>query len=84
MPRKPQTKNSIPLKLYNTEEVARMLRVAPNTLKIMRKAGTGPRPIRLGPRSIFYRMGSIEEYLTALEATGRYEWSHQTAKYDDE
>ena len=86
MSRKPASRKSyraLPFELYTTDEVAKMLQIAPLKLKLMRKAGTGPRPIRLGPRSIFYRMAAIEDYITVLEATGHYEWSHTTSTQDD-
>ena len=70
--------------LYKTDEVAAMLGITPEKLKSMRRSGRGPRPIPIGSKTIRYRMSAIEEYLTALEATGDYVWTQSRALIDED
>ena len=46
----------------DTEEAARHLSLAPNTLEKMRVTGGGPRYVKLG-RAVRYRISDLETYL---------------------
>jgi predicted DNA-binding transcriptional regulator AlpA len=46
----------------NTEEAARHLSLAPNTLEKMRVLGNGPQFVKLG-RSVRYRISDLEAYV---------------------
>lgn len=46
----------------DTEEAARHLSLAPNTLEKLRVTGGGPRFVKLG-RAVRYRMADLEAYI---------------------
>ena len=46
----------------DTEEAARHLSLAPNTLEKMRVTGNGPRFVKLG-RAVRYRLSDLESYI---------------------
>jgi predicted DNA-binding transcriptional regulator AlpA len=73
----PQPVSNIPPdlpRLYRTDEVAAMLGITSEKLKALRRQGRGPKPIKIGPKTIRYRMSAIEEYFAVNEATGDYVW----------
>jgi predicted DNA-binding transcriptional regulator AlpA len=63
-------------KLLTVKELAAMLGVNERTcwrLAAMAEAGHGdfPRPLRIGPRTVRWRVADVEAYLAALAGTGR-------------
>ncbi|MCE7550871.1 helix-turn-helix domain-containing protein [Streptomyces thermodiastaticus] len=50
-----------------TKELADILRITPNAVRMMRHRGLGPRGFRRG-RQVLYRRAVVEEWLAALEA----------------
>lgn len=50
-----------------TGEAARVLRVSKLTLKNWRDRGEGPPHVRLGPKTIRYRLSSLMAYLDEIE-----------------
>ena len=49
-------------KMVDTDETARLLGLATNTVEKMRVTGTGPRFVKLG-RAVRYRLTDIEAYI---------------------
>jgi len=64
------------LKLLTVKELAAVLGVHERTcwrLAAMAEAGHGdfPRPLRIGPKTIRWRLADVEAFLAALAGTGR-------------
>jgi len=64
------------LKLLTVKDLAAMLGIHERTcwrLAAMAEAGQGdfPRPLRIGPKTIRWRLADVEAYLAALAAGGR-------------
>jgi excisionase family DNA binding protein len=64
------------IKLLTVKELAEMLGVHERTcwrLAAMAEAGQGdfPRPLRIGPKTVRWRMTDVEEYLGALAGAER-------------
>jgi len=64
------------LKLLTVKELAAALGIHERTcwrLAAMAEAGQGafPRPLRIGPKTIRWRLADVEAYLAALAARGR-------------
>ena len=64
------------LKLLTVKELAAMLGVHERTcwrLAAMAEAGQGdfPRPLRIGPKTVRWRLSDVEAYLAALAGGGR-------------
>lgn len=57
-----------PDEFYTADELAARFRLARSTLFSWRKAGKGPRSIRVGGR-VLYRASDVEEWLADQEAT---------------
>lgn len=49
--------------LLTAKEFGRRARVSERTVIRWRNAGVGPRPIRIGPRAIRYRVSEVDEFL---------------------
>ena len=60
-----QPAHSLQVDLLTTTAAAAVLQVHPATLVNWRKAGTGPKYVRLGPRNIRYHRADLTEYLEA-------------------
>jgi predicted DNA-binding transcriptional regulator AlpA len=60
-------------RLLTTAEVARLLGLQPDTIKLWRYRKTGPAFYRFGEGRIRYRLSDVEDYLAALrvERDGR-------------
>lgn len=73
----PVPANSACLQLLDVKEVAGLLRMHPRSiwrLATMAEAGQGnfPRPLRIGPKTVRWRMSDVQAYLAALAGeTGR-------------
>jgi hypothetical protein len=52
------------IQLLSTPEAAAVLRVKPQSLRVMRIRGTSPRFVRVGNR-VFYEAAALAEYLDA-------------------
>jgi predicted DNA-binding transcriptional regulator AlpA len=57
------------MQMLTTKEVAKMLAVAPATLRAWRCAKTGPRFTRLTARSVKYAQADIERYAAERTVT---------------
>jgi excisionase family DNA binding protein len=55
--------------LLTTKEVARLLKLSPKTIQLMRHEGRGPRFIRIGS-SVRYRQEDIEAWLASIAEEG--------------
>ncbi len=53
--------------LVNESEAARLLTLAPSTLRIWRSKGRGPRFVRLG-RAVRYRIADLQAFVAAGSA----------------
>jgi len=53
------------MKLLNTGETAKLLGVAPSTLRYWRMLHIGPKFIKLSARNIRYDQGDVEAYVAA-------------------
>ena len=67
----PVSANSACLQLLDVKEVAGLLRMHPRSiwrLATMAEAGQGnfPRPLRIGPKTVRWRMSDVQAYLAAL------------------
>mgnify|MGYP001796395694 CR=1 FL=1 len=51
--------------LFDLHETAEMLRLRHRTLQEWRRTGKGPRCVRYGARSVFYRLGDIRDFIRA-------------------
>ena len=65
-----------PAALLTVRDVAAMLRIGPRTVwREAAKAEAGlcgfPRPLRLAPKIVRWRLADVERYLSDLAATGR-------------
>lgn len=49
--------------LLTTREVAELARVHPKTVERWRYEGVGPRPVKLGPRTVRYRRTDVRRFL---------------------
>jgi excisionase family DNA binding protein len=54
-----------PTDLLSTEKVAALLGVSRPALEQRRRRGGGPRFLRLGPRTVRYRVSDVEAWLAA-------------------
>ena len=55
------------MEFLTAKEAAHFLRVTPLTLKHWRDSGEGPPWVRLGPKTIRYRLSSLMAYLDEIE-----------------
>jgi excisionase family DNA binding protein len=51
--------------MLTTTEVARLLRVHPDTVRRWRAIGTGPRYAKLGNKSVRYALADVEAWVAA-------------------
>jgi excisionase family DNA binding protein len=56
---------------FTVEELAKWLRVKPQTVYQWNYEGTGPQPTRLGPRIIRYRRQDVEVWLAERQRDDR-------------
>ena len=61
--------STISVQLVDRVTVAKLLMVSPATLCRWAKLGRGPRPVRIGPRRVGYRVGDVEQYIASLQET---------------
>ena len=54
-----------PSPLLTPVEVAQLLRVNIQTLSVWRKAGTGPKSVKVSERKLRYRQSDVEAWLDA-------------------
>lgn len=59
--------NELPSPLIDDGRAAEILGIARQTLRNWRLAGLGPRWLRIGPRSVRYRMADVEAFAEAGE-----------------
>lgn len=58
-------------RLLNEREVARLLGVSTMTVLRMRRDGTGPAFVRVGPRFVRYNLADVEQWLGEHRSQGR-------------
>lgn len=56
-------------RLVSPQQVAEQLRMSVGALAQLRYLGRGPTFIKLGPRTVRYRQGAVEAWITASECT---------------
>ena len=59
------------LRVISEQAAADLCDLSVATMRRMRQAGTGPAVVRLSPRRIGYRLGTLEGWLMAREGEGR-------------
>ena len=62
------TVNTNAARLWNSAEVAEMIRVPQATLRYWRHIGIGPRSFKMGPRRVLYRADDVEAWVAAQYA----------------
>ena len=70
--------------LIDTAQAARLLRVAPTTLRKWRVSGKGPRYVRLSKVRVFYRREDIEAWVEARTFASTSEETVAAEKADQE
>ncbi|MEM8575730.1 MAG: helix-turn-helix domain-containing protein [Pseudomonadota bacterium] len=56
-----------PSDLLTCAEVAELVGLSVNTLKVHRREGTGPKHVRLGHRTVRYRRGDVDAWVQERE-----------------
>lgn len=56
------------------KELAKRWNMTPRTLQMWRRKGIGPAFIRIGERSVFYRLEDVERYEASCVVSSKKDW----------
>jgi predicted DNA-binding transcriptional regulator AlpA len=65
--------------LLKDADVAKMLGIKPDTLRIWRLAGKGPKFLKIGTHNVRYRRETVEAWLAAQEFSSTAEYADKKA-----
>lgn len=67
--------------LLTADEVAKLVGKSKERLRVFRRAGDGPKFVRIG-RTVFYRQSAISEWLQSQEASSHAEEAQRRQRHD--